>query len=1364
MCDCGKLYEFSYVEDHNTYQTEQINLNEYGACNGYIYLSECKCGEFRSYSIDIWCCDQQTDNFYVDEDGIYHYINVRSCSACGLVYTQEYYDVQEACYEYRYFIVTVEIGGNTILNASYRNLISTSHNYLMSDYVLNGESCEDGVTVTMTCPDCGDSYEEYITSHVNYNIEYYDFTDYGACHGYYSIYRCPCGESNGANVGHCAYSNTSTESYVDENGVSHTITVYTCPSCGLVRTRDRYNQEDSCYTYRINTYTFSMNGEYICSYSERSTISTHHNYVYTHVFADENNRNCEAGVTTYYVCVDCGYSGSNYYTDHNRYRVYTADMEALGCCGNHTFLYDACPCGESYYYDCYGGTYYNSSTMNYECHNSCGYVVKTSEDVVADGCLYYYVTTISMYVNEVEIYSFNYTTTRVIHDFATLVMYENDGYSVYMTCQNCGENVSTSSGSVMSETVTLENHDGTYYYDYEFTPAESGAYVIKSSTSGDTYVTLYRVDNGQYVQLNSNDDSGGNGNFKLAYSLVAGETYIYRIRFYNSSNAGDISFTLGKTFELEGDPACESHNISTIKVVPHNADSCDDGIFHISMCNCGRINDISISTSHDIEYKERIDYCSEGGYVEVYSCLCGNQSYINRSNCSHGTYSNNNEYVDEDGIRWYVYSCYTDSNCPSNMRYDQKYYYVYNTENCTRTTYYTETLSVGDALAVITHRDITEQWHDYETTYELQGTTCNQGVNIKYQCVNCEYYETTTVYHHSMFEIERFDNQTCGAECTGYISILSCACGYNRSVDIGDSDCSFYHMGTTGWIENALNNSQETAQGTNSFYSNFYSYTCAVTDPEQCGFVVRYGTYWIATGNCTATQYFTVQIGYNEADDTCVEERTYTLGSYTYHNYEYSDISSEYSNGYTYTCSDCGSYFSNINYYNDNGHHIKSETKYVNTLDDGHIKYREYSYEYLGGTFSSYLGNVTTSYYYKTISADGIEYWQREVYTYEEISAPFGENSYSRNTRYTCSEGNETVNEYAETLYKGYTFTLYSYHEDIISGYWYRYEYNYSFDNGCEVIEVFTNSYGEQRTSDPRSAHPTHNYKTIQDPTCTQYGIRGYWCPVCEHSWGEYKITPKDHNWVFVMEDLYYCHDCGLQNINGASGDMVMEDLTEKFGNGEAYVIGYWNRQNIQFTPYVIIYLHEPMIVDGFEEYAFLLWMMDENQFHFVEDEYVGLYVNISDINDAVAMLCDMYGIVLTPDMYDVSISFVPDGADDNFDYAITFADLSGSEDIDNVIRHDEFIIQYVGEGENIDFTVVSDETAVWEFESFANQDTYVYIFDENGAEITRDDDGGRNNNFFLSYTLEEGKTYTIRVRWYSSNRSGYMPISFKKV
>ena len=66
-----------------------------------------------------------------------------------------------------------------------------------------------------------------------------------------------------------------------------------------------------------------------------------------------------------------------------------------------------------------------------------------------------------------------------------------------------------------------------------FTPECTHQYIFQSTGTGDTYGYIYDA-NGN--QLASDDDSGGSGQFKITYTLNAGETYYLGIRRYSGSS------------------------------------------------------------------------------------------------------------------------------------------------------------------------------------------------------------------------------------------------------------------------------------------------------------------------------------------------------------------------------------------------------------------------------------------------------------------------------------------------------------------------------------------------------------------------------------------------------------------------------------------------------------------------------------------------------------------------------------------------------------------------------------------------------------------------------------------------------------
>ena len=83
------------------------------------------------------------------------------------------------------------------------------------------------------------------------------------------------------------------------------------------------------------------------------------------------------------------------------------------------------------------------------------------------------------------------------------------------------------------------------YVEVSFTPEVSGVYLLESFAGADTRAYLYKA-NGDY--LYEDDDGGDGNNFCLVYDLDAGETYIYRVRYYDSETTGSIPVELNKSF------------------------------------------------------------------------------------------------------------------------------------------------------------------------------------------------------------------------------------------------------------------------------------------------------------------------------------------------------------------------------------------------------------------------------------------------------------------------------------------------------------------------------------------------------------------------------------------------------------------------------------------------------------------------------------------------------------------------------------------------------------------------------------------------------------------------------------------------
>ena len=89
----------------------------------------------------------------------------------------------------------------------------------------------------------------------------------------------------------------------------------------------------------------------------------------------------------------------------------------------------------------------------------------------------------------------------------------------------------------------LEDPDSRRIALWEFTPTEAMtvAFYSSSADSTDTYGHIYDKD---MNELKFDDDSAGNGDFKIKYDLTANITYYFGARLYSSNSSGSFNVTL----------------------------------------------------------------------------------------------------------------------------------------------------------------------------------------------------------------------------------------------------------------------------------------------------------------------------------------------------------------------------------------------------------------------------------------------------------------------------------------------------------------------------------------------------------------------------------------------------------------------------------------------------------------------------------------------------------------------------------------------------------------------------------------------------------------------------------------------------
>jgi hypothetical protein len=191
------------------------------ACGGYAYKYICvNCNEITEVDVRDYYCSWSHIG-YDDVTGA----TICTCISCGTEkreFTEKQYT--DPCHYTTNYNKQYFVAGELVLTGISKSY--TEEHKWQYEFTLNGTSCDDGYTVKEYCQNC-DRYNEWTgAGHSTYRVEYYDFTQYGACRGYLEKYTCACGANQWTNTDYCAHSTISNETYVDENGEKQTTVFY----------------------------------------------------------------------------------------------------------------------------------------------------------------------------------------------------------------------------------------------------------------------------------------------------------------------------------------------------------------------------------------------------------------------------------------------------------------------------------------------------------------------------------------------------------------------------------------------------------------------------------------------------------------------------------------------------------------------------------------------------------------------------------------------------------------------------------------------------------------------------------------------------------------------------------------------------------------------------------------------------------------------------------------------------------------------------------------------------------------------------------------------------------------------------------
>ena len=1184
---------------------ETVDLSELGdLCGVILERRSCYCGERSRIEIKEETCRWRYDSEQSSSD-----LRIWKCSVCGAVRKETTGNRTEGenctiLYNYRW---SYEIGGEEIY--SYTNQeIWTEHDYETVEAQLDGDSCTDGVYLKQICRDCGKVREQYSEYHAD--TERVETKLNGFCSDQVVQTVCACGAYKSF------YLTSSGDSYCSWHYTDDTTAV--CEECGLTRIEKVTTGEknEKCEVVETTSIVYKdAEGKTVAS-GERRETDTRHNQKTDFILLGNT---CEDGVKVTRTCSDCGHV-AQYTTDYHERAYTTYDLAEYGLCGGELQIY-RCACGETAGYSRINEKcqWENISGKNKQAVYFCPVCevtrTETKTDPVSVGtCRQKETRTITFTKEDEKLLEVSADRMsdnhRTVYSLTLLGDNCEDGYYVAQSCVRCGEATGPRHFATGHNTWQTEHYDLTDY-------GLCGGEIWRNSCACGELSSWY------YNDACSWNDTGETDSVSGLNKIYCAQCRTYRVLDTVGSVRKDSCDWTGTFYakltrdgetllNLQKPVSRKEHKYVLEDVELHDPDQgCEGGYRATLQClHCD--NQMQTSGSghsyHEAEYLQLSD---------VYEGACGDVLFI-LNRCACGEFSNMNwfdkgrcDYIwsteQREGADGFTHQIESRVCKDCGFAWTEDSYQEQTPGDCLGYRNTTITFSAnGQVLKTWKTRERQDS-HTCEQSYSLLpgSSSCEDGLRVTERCKLCDYenswYHSAGEYNHDQYNLDvngSVDPADYGSVCGGKLSHYTCACGKQQRYDFSpETLCDIDQVSIANWIPGSIDTWQYTSEGQVWTDSESYLLTCAVTDPD-CDLKIRMSEYWLEK-NCEAIEYQTWQLGYDDLTGTFRHEFTVETGDrHAYHPYKDSSSSSVLDDGtemnsHIQSCPQCGSSYT-VNKYVKNGSHLKTEERAINTLNNGENKSLTRVYEY---------GVEHAGYRYETL--------KRHDVTYADGTAS-----------------------------------------------WYQYAYTYDFTNGCFRTETYTNSDGAHNVWSGHAHIEYCSQNTLKNATCTQYGeYQNVWsCKVCGEVYlvNTYDLTPTAHNWFWNDQKQFYeCGDCGLENINGASGEIVLEDMTDSHGAGSNYVVGYWNRGGVDALRYVSVVLKDAAADENDE------LVLTDIDFTYLTRKDDGITA-VSFSQEAVRLSAQkaVADAGYTGE-YAIRFIFVPKYSADTLDYAITFDELA---------------------------------------------------------------------------------------------------------
>lgn len=1200
--DCGHSYISWEFSDHNADEINAYHLAEYGLCGDpKIMEYSCPCGQESWTYRSGFQCDWRGVN---DEHG-----HDYTCVNCGVneKYVEEVLATIDGCHDRVRTTYTYSKDNQELVKIQ-KTTIRETHRHVVT-YSLNDQTqgCNGGYTLTWKCLDCGETHEEGTNYHHETRPIARQIASVNQLCGDLEIvtWSCACGRDTYVGTewqnGHCEFQWTDYDNKRD-------CTIYTCVKCGALR--EEFEERtpiagETCKEKTKVTFVFSKNGKEAGSYSyENVTYAHEERFTYTLL-----GTTCDDGYTYSCKCAKCDTvlkeSSDVHYGCNTRPVKTLLYVEHEDICSRVELYEAACACGAIK--EIHNGWNCRMEHMGWDEINDCGiyqcmdcglkWYDHTEQEHIDGTCTANQTYDWKFELNGEIIGSYKgahvVTEHKYLFNFSLNGQTCGDGWTATKTCVYCNKTGTEQDSGHWYELIQ--------YYDLSKYGLCGGSQEVYGCACGEIS-GWGGEDFCDWHYTGKSDPVTGADEYYCAkcgtyrYEGETGQrdpaTCTYKgVRFIKFVRGGQTLLEINRAFEHD------AHDVRIVSSTLLNpSEGCEGGVQVVEKCaDCAYSYENTYS--HHRTYKvHSIDLSNGcGGKLEFYECVCGQDKHFSQEwECKNMTHTNWQEY-DADG----VYHQFSLESCKAcGLMIENEWYDIHDEDSCDVVQYDNYAVTYNGQTY---HHNRINEWQSHDTRYTkatlLDGkTNCEEGVIVEWICRDCGATGSNHQRDHALVSVESIDLAPYGAICGGYLDKFTCACGERMRYDFAtESECDPGHQWTSHWIPNVLNVSQETTQGYMGTYSDAWIVKCAVSDPDPCGLSIRVAEYWL-NENCVAVEYQTWQLGYDETTGQFQKEITIATGEkHAYHPYVQSSINETLADGSEvggerWDCPDCGSY-----YYHKhtrlNGVQTKYEELYVNTRSAVNGEPKQRSYDSVFGLIANGF-SYETSNRQERIDADGSVWWEEATYT------------------------------------------------------------NYDFSNNdCRRTRTWKNSYGDGNVYE-EGAHMTNckDYNSLE-PTCTQHGehVHAHVCVVCQNVADESrsKLNPTGHNFDWDDEkQTYVCRVCELESIRGVMGAIYLEDMTEDADS--VYTIGYWNRDDISFNPYVSVILDDAADDDK----EFVLTGITFDYLNVKED---GVRALTFDKAAAQAAADQLVADRNYSGSYAIRISFVPTSGDNTLDYAITF-------------------------------------------------------------------------------------------------------------